>query len=181
MTVPNFTYQKLIATPSSGKIFPLVMADRLADYIVGTVVETIETEKLIGEFGQIILNDVYTNATPTADVAQKLHAFMKEKGVKINTIEVENVYNETEASKKNIASWGSAENLKKGREAVTPVSSHRTGSQNDTNKIYVPPKITAPRMQAEFVAGKKNPSYSMGPQPSNLAQVNNIYFSLLVL
>jgi len=99
------------------------MADRLADYIVGTVVETIETEKLIGEFGQIILNDVYTNATPTADVAQKLQVSMKEKDVKINTIEVENVYNETEASKKNIASWGSAENLKKGREGITPVSS----------------------------------------------------------
>ena len=106
-------------------MFPLLMADKIGDYIIGTVVETIETEKLIGEFGQIILNDVYTNATPTADVAQKLQASMKEKGVEINTIEVENVYNETEASKKNVASWGTAENLKKGREAVTPVSSLR--------------------------------------------------------
>ena len=29
-------------------MIPLVMADRLADYIIGTVVETIETEKLMG-------------------------------------------------------------------------------------------------------------------------------------
>ncbi|KIM43730.1 hypothetical protein M413DRAFT_387591 [Hebeloma cylindrosporum] len=139
---------------TSGKMFPLLMADRLGDYIVGTVVETIETEKLIGEFGRFILDDVYTNATPTADIAQKLQASMKEKGVKINTIEVENVYNETAASKRNVASWSAAENLKKGREAITP--------------------STAPRMQAEFVAGKKAPSYSMREQPSSLAQAKRI-------
>ena len=116
------------------------MADKIGDYIIGTVVETIETEKLIGEFGQIILNDVYSNATPTADVAQKLQASMKEKGVEINTIEVENVYNETEASKKNVASWGTAENLKQGREAVTPVSSLWHGFMKMTLMKYLFPK-----------------------------------------
>ena len=103
-------------------MFPLLMADKLGDYIVGTVIETIETEKLIGEFEQVILNDVYTNATPIADVAQNLQAFMQERGVKINTIEVENVYNETPATKQNVAYWGAAENLSKARKKVVPVS-----------------------------------------------------------
>ena len=103
-------------------MFPLLMADKLGDYIVGTAIETIETEKLIGEFEQVILNDVYTNAKPLADVAQNLQAFMQERGVKINTIEVENVYNDTPATRQNVAYWGAAENLSKARKKVVPVS-----------------------------------------------------------
>jgi hypothetical protein len=103
-------------------MFPLLMADKLGDYIVGTAIETIETEKLIGEFEQVILNDVYTNATPIADVAQNLQAFMQERGVKINTIEVENVYNDTPAARQNVAYWGAAENLSKARKKIVPVS-----------------------------------------------------------
>ena len=97
------------------------MADKLGDYIVGTAIETIETEKLIGEFEQVILNDVYTNATPLADVAQNLQTFMQERGVKINTIEVENVYNQSQQNMQNVAYWGAAENLSKAKKKVVPV------------------------------------------------------------
>jgi hypothetical protein len=31
-------------------MFPLLMADKLGDFIVGTAIETIETEKLVSEF-----------------------------------------------------------------------------------------------------------------------------------
>ena len=97
------------------------MADELGDYIVGTAIETIETEKLIGEFEQVILDDVYTKAMPMEDVAQNLQAFLQQRGVKIKTIEVENVYNKTETNRQNVAYWERAEKLKQAREMVTPV------------------------------------------------------------
>lgn len=97
------------------------MADELGDYIVGTAIETIETEKLIGEFEQVIVDDVYTKAMPMEDVAQNLQAFLQQRGVKIKTIEVENVYNETELTRQNVAYWEGAEKLKQGRGMVTPV------------------------------------------------------------
>ncbi|KIM43727.1 hypothetical protein M413DRAFT_443633 [Hebeloma cylindrosporum] len=149
---------------TSGKMFPLLMADKLGDYIVGTAIETIETEKLIGEFEQVILDDVYTNAKPIADVAQNLQAFMKERGVKINTLEVENVYNETATTRQNVAYWGAAENLSKARKNIVPSN--------------------APRMQAAYSGGNRNkaghgafgaaPSFSLQPQPIGLAQANRV-------
>jgi len=97
------------------------MADKLGDYIVGTTVETIETEKLIAEFEQVIVNDVYTNAKPIDDVAQNLQTFMQERGVKINTIEVENVYNQTADTERNVANWRAGENLTKAKAKITLV------------------------------------------------------------
>ena len=102
-------------------MFPLLMADQLGDYIVGTIIETIETEKLIGEFEQVIVDDVYTKAKPMEDVAQNLQAFLKERGVKIKTIKVENVYNETEATRQNVGKWSAAEKLKEARGTISPV------------------------------------------------------------
>jgi len=97
------------------------MADELGDYIVGTAIETIETEKLIGEFEQVILDDVYTKAMPMEDVAQNLQAFLQQRGVKIKTIEVENVYNETETTRQNVAHWEGSLKLNQARGKVSPV------------------------------------------------------------
>jgi hypothetical protein len=103
-------------------MFPLLMADKLGDYIVGTAVETIETEKLIAEFEQVIVNDVYTNSKPIEDVAENLQTFMQQRGVKINTVEVDNIYNETAATISNVAKWRAGEDLSRARAKITPVS-----------------------------------------------------------
>lgn len=136
------------------------MADKLGDYIVGTAIETIETEKLIGEFEQVILNDVYTNATPIADVAQNLQTFMQERGVKINTIEVQNVYNETPATKQNVAYWGAAENLSKARKKVVPVSGLAEMCGGITDRLLL--QSAAPRMRAEYAVDYSKQARSKG-------------------
>lgn len=98
------------------------MADKLGDYIVGTAVETIETEKLIGEFEQVIVNDVYENDTSIEAVTERLRKQLDERGSKINTIDVENVYNFNAAASKNASLWQTSDSIASARKKVTKVS-----------------------------------------------------------
>ena len=105
----------------SGKIFSLMMADKLGDYIVGTAVETIETEKLIKEFENVIVDDVYTADTPIDKVTSNLQEKLNQKGFKINTMAVDNIYNETSVTRANTNIWHSVKNIADARERISPV------------------------------------------------------------
>ena len=105
----------------SGKIFSLMMADKLGDYIVGTAVETIETEKLIKEFEHVIVDDVYGAETPIDKVTNDLQERLRQKGYKINTMAVDNIYNETPETKANTNIWHSSKNIADARQQVTKV------------------------------------------------------------
>lgn len=61
-----------IAQITSGQLLPLRMADKLGDYIVGTAIETIETEDLISQFKNVIVDEVYNNEEKVDDVVDNL-------------------------------------------------------------------------------------------------------------
>lgn len=105
----------------SGKMFSLMMADKLGDYIVGTAVETIETEKLIKEFENVIVDDVYGAGTPIDKVTSDLQEKLNKKGFKLNTMAVDNIYNETAATKANTNIWHSAKNITDASKLISPV------------------------------------------------------------
>ena len=105
----------------SGKIFSLMMADKLGDYIVGTAVETIETENLIKEFENVIVDDVYGAGTSIDKVTSDLQEKLNQKGHKINTLAVDNIYNETPVSKANTNIWYSAKNITDASKLISPV------------------------------------------------------------
>ena len=97
------------------------MADKLGDYIVGTAIETIETEKLIKEFENVIVDDVYGGGTSIDKVTSDLQEKLNQKGSKINTIAVDNIYNETPVTKANTNIWHSAKNIADARMQISPV------------------------------------------------------------
>ena len=97
------------------------MADKLGDYIVGTAVETIETEKLIREFENVIVDDIYGSGTPIDKVTNDLQEKLNNKGSKISTMAVDNIYNETPLTKANTNIWYSAKNIGDARRHISPV------------------------------------------------------------
>ena len=101
------------------------MADKLGDYIVGTAVEAIDTEKLIGEFEKVIVDDVYANAVPVEKVAENLQQYMNEKGRQINTIAVEDIYVPYAAAERNRMMWARATKLSDVKGSMQPVSNER--------------------------------------------------------
>jgi len=142
---------------TSGKMFSLMMADKLGDYIVGTAVETIETEKLIKEFENVIVDDVYGTGTPIGQVTSDLQEKLNQKGLKLNTIAVDNIYNETAVTKANTNIWYSARNIKNASKLISP--------------------SLAPRMQGQYSSKARTPGVSFVPQAVSPQQAQRVVLS----
>ncbi|PPQ74096.1 hypothetical protein CVT26_006475 [Gymnopilus dilepis] len=166
-------FYKALVQITAGRIFPLLKADKLGDYIVGTALETIETERLIGEFEQIIVNEVYENNNSIDAVTENLQQKMQERGSTINSINIENAYDETEDSKANVGIWQAATNIKSARgklkQHTTPfVHAHSLGvaSARGRGRIPAPAMVAAPVVKA--------PSVSIAPQAWSQAQIQRV-------
>jgi hypothetical protein len=94
---------------------PLLNASQLGDYIVGSAVETLETEALIGEFQQVILDDVYGQGKPIEEVMQSVQQQMEQRNVQINTLNVEDIYVPSVEADFNTNVWASAGSVKTAR------------------------------------------------------------------
>ncbi len=103
-------------------MFPLIMADKLGDFIVGTAVETIETEKLINEFEEVIINDVYENDQPVDSVINNLQQHIQAKGIQVNTVVMEDIYADSAVARDNVMAWTTAKNLGVAKKRVATVS-----------------------------------------------------------
>jgi Mg-chelatase subunit ChlD len=148
-----------LAQLTGGKIFSLLMADKLGDYIVGTAVETIETEKLIKEFEDVIVDDVYSADTPIDRVTNGLQEKLNQKGFRINTMAVDNIYNQTSVTKANTNIWHSAKNIADARRHVS--ISHK------------------PRVQERYGSMMSTPNISFASQAVSQQQAQRIVMSCL--
>ncbi|KAF9474652.1 hypothetical protein BDN70DRAFT_884582 [Pholiota conissans] len=110
---------------TSGQMFPLLLANQLGDYIIGTALETMETEKLVEEFEHIIIDDVYSKDMPVEKVAENLQQFMESKGTKINSVVVDDVYTKNETAMQNQQIWSNAGSLGEARKKVQVVREPR--------------------------------------------------------
>jgi hypothetical protein len=106
---------------NSGVVFPLVSANKLADYIIGTSLETVDIEAEIQDVEDDIANLVLEGTENVEDVAKRLHTKLQAEGKTMNTFTVENVYKDTEVSQRNIDAWYSAEDLASGWQLVQKV------------------------------------------------------------
>jgi len=103
-------------------MFPLLMADKIGDFIVGTALETIETEKLISEFQQTIIKDVYDNDTPVHQVVSNLQEQIHSKGIQMSKVVMEDVYRPSSVAEQNVTTWLMSKNVQAGSSNVASVS-----------------------------------------------------------
>jgi len=111
-------FYRALCKITSGRIVPLTDASKLGDYIVGSAVETMETEKLIGEFEKTILDDVYRQGKSIEEVTANVQQQMASQNVQINTMLLDNTYANTERSDANVAIWMSAVSIQEARGKV---------------------------------------------------------------
>lgn len=98
------------------------MADKLGDYIVGTAIETIEIEKLISQYNDAIVDEVYTYGGKVDYVVDNLQEYIQKKGVKLNTVAIEDIYAPSEDADKNVLAYIVAKDLQEARLSLRPVS-----------------------------------------------------------
>lgn len=132
-------FYRALCRITSGRMVPLLNAAQLGDYIVGSAVETVETEKLINEFQNTILDDIYGQGKPIEEVMQQIQAQMAERKTEIKTLNVEEVYEASAEADSNVGVWAQATSLGSARGRTTALS--------------------APRLKAEYAPA---PSASLG-------------------
>jgi hypothetical protein len=103
-------------------MFPLTLADRLGDYIAGTAIETIETEKLISEYSKDVVENVYGQSRPIEEVMDDVHAKLQGRNHQMSSMTVENPYRQSRTAEDNVTSWKTSNKVTDGRYAVSSVS-----------------------------------------------------------
>jgi hypothetical protein len=98
-------FYNALCSITSGRMFPLLMADKLGDFIIGTALETIETEKLVSQFEQLIVDDVYDNDKPIESVVSNLQEYIKSRGIQVNTVVMDDVYSSSKKATENVQTW----------------------------------------------------------------------------
>lgn len=108
-------FYRALCQITSGRMVPLLNASQLGDYIVGSAVETMETEALIGEFQNVILEDVYGQGKPIEEVMQNVQQQMQQRNVQINTLNVEDIYVPSKEAEFNTNVWATSGSLSSAR------------------------------------------------------------------
>jgi hypothetical protein len=65
----------------SGQLVPLLNASQLGDYIIASALETIETEELLAQFQDLILENVYGQGQGIEEVAQQVQQQLQQQQV----------------------------------------------------------------------------------------------------
>lgn len=105
-------FYRALCQITSGRMVPLLNAAQLGDYIVGSALETMETEALINQYENIILEDVYGQGKGVEEVTEKVQEQIDKKKTEINTLNVEDVYEPSEAADRNTKVWMDAVTIK---------------------------------------------------------------------
>lgn len=132
-------------------MFPLTMAKSLGDYITGSAVETFETEKLIQEYEEEILDNVYAQSKPLEVVVEEVYSRCGARGTKLNTMNVDNVYAPSAASERNASVWKTASSVQDGRGDVS--------------------EVDGPRLQSDYASGSKAAKASVETSSVSKSQV----------
>ncbi|EAU86957.1 elongation factor-2 kinase [Coprinopsis cinerea okayama7 len=135
-------FYRALTQITSGRMVPLVHAEQLGDYIVGSAIETLETEHLIGQFEKVILEDVYGQGKSVEEVMESVQNELNKRNVQLNTLSVEDIYKPSEVAEKNVSTWAQAFSLSTARENVQEVSGSRV------RESYIPGRAVPGRSAA---------------------------------
>ncbi|KAH6909945.1 hypothetical protein BKA70DRAFT_180632 [Coprinopsis sp. MPI-PUGE-AT-0042] len=143
-------FYRALTQITSGRMVPLLNASQLGDYIIGSALETLETEELLAQFQDTILEDVYGQGKSIEEVVENMQQRLEQQQVHMQTLHVDDVYAPSREAEANVASWMNAGKLGDARGKVE--------------------EITAPRMRSAYLGGSGVPDMSggaFGPRASS--------------
>ncbi|KAH6874238.1 hypothetical protein BKA70DRAFT_261074 [Coprinopsis sp. MPI-PUGE-AT-0042] len=108
---------------TSGRMVPLLNASRLGDYIVGSVLETLETEELLAQFQNIVLEDVYGQGKSIEEVIERVQQQLAQQQVQMQTLQADDMYIPSSVAEANVATYINSENIGDVRGKVQEASS----------------------------------------------------------
>lgn len=101
-----------ICNMTSGVMLPLTTADLLAMTIVGSVLENMDMERLIGEIGREVADRIKEKGETmqsVEEVAQELHERLMLRNEQTKHVQLPDVYIQTDTTRKNVEAWMNAQ------------------------------------------------------------------------
>jgi hypothetical protein len=93
-------------------------------------------------------------------VMDNVHSKLRERDLKINTIHVDNIYNQSAVAQINADTWKTSRTIAEARQKVSSViiyspslSEKDAGAANPLNQ-----QVDGPRMQSKYLTGTKGPT-----------------------
>jgi Mg-chelatase subunit ChlD len=117
-----------ICNMTSGVMLPLTTADLLAMTIVGSVLENMDMERLIGEIGREVAERIKEKGETlqsVEEVAQELHERLLLRNEQTKQVQLPDVYIQTDASRKNVSAWMNAQYIYDAAPNILPVAGRR--------------------------------------------------------
>ncbi|KAF8959803.1 hypothetical protein BDZ97DRAFT_1666704, partial [Flammula alnicola] len=106
-----YDFYKALTALTGGLLLPLVSASGLADYIIGSSLERIELEALVGDYGKSIARRVLFSGEAPAALTKEYHAKFTARGVEVTSLDVEPVYATYPESVKNVNLYTTSKDL----------------------------------------------------------------------
>ncbi|KAF9558504.1 hypothetical protein CPC08DRAFT_751419 [Agrocybe pediades] len=100
-----YDFYKTITAITGGLLLPLVGADGLADYIIGSSLERIELEALVDDYGKSIARRVLFSGESIEALTKEYHSKFTARAIEITSLDVEPFYKQYEEGLKNIAAY----------------------------------------------------------------------------
>jgi len=100
-----YDFYKSITRITGGLMLPLVGADGLADYIIGSSLERIELEALVDDYGKSIARRVLFSGETVDSLTKEYHAKFAARSVEVTSLDVEPFYKEYAEGLRNVAAY----------------------------------------------------------------------------
>ncbi|KAK8858916.1 hypothetical protein IAR55_003147 [Kwoniella newhampshirensis] len=166
-----------ICNMTSGVMLPLTTADLLAMTIVGSVLENMDMERLIGEIGVEVAQRIRQKGESiesVEEVAQELHERLLLRNEQTKQVHLPEVYVPHDNAKKNVSTWMNAACIGDAVPNILPVPGKRlTDKFRRQNHVagftYTPGGRLPPRRASAAVAVPPTPSSPTIQSPPTMA------------
>lgn len=92
-------------------MLPLVSASTLADYIIGSSLERVELDALVAKDGKMIAYRALYKNVPHAALTDEYYKKYVAARETVTTLDIEQVYTDSEEARKNVETYGTAETV----------------------------------------------------------------------
>jgi len=107
---------------NSGIVVPLFSASLIAQCIAGSVVETLEIEKLADELKETMTSLLGEQKKSVDSVVRYLSQLLRLRDRRVTQLNINAIYRMTPERVDNVLAWFNAENIGEGKSKVTPTT-----------------------------------------------------------
>ncbi|KAH6909943.1 hypothetical protein BKA70DRAFT_180529 [Coprinopsis sp. MPI-PUGE-AT-0042] len=120
-------FYRALTQITSGRMVPLLNASQLGDYIIGSALETLDTEELLEQFQDTILENIYGQGKNIEEVIEGVQQQLEQRHVRVQTLQVDDVYAPSKKAEANVATWMNGGKIGDVRGKVQDRSTHEIG------------------------------------------------------